>query len=350
MQYAILRHGKIKAPLMGAAVAHNNRTGKLEKCNIDATLTPLNQVLKMDGTVAERLRKKLKGLTTKVRKDAVVAVELMLSASPEWFDGLTKDRAALHQNPKFRLWASNTMKWARQEFGQNIIDVALHMDESSPHMHVLAVPLTKDGRLCAKEVLARAELTRRQDSYAKAVEELGLSRGDPASETKRRHIKLKEKPPAGGGKVSELVEQLAAANIKIEQQAKQIQSLQSFCTEYMAEQVAMKKELAEAKQTLAIERMLAADTAASKKEAQELRENSENDPDTAMALFIDKHKGLGWCSHKEAVVGVLSAFEGRIAVLHLGRGRLALYEFDSEEKVLQLARGQLKDRGHDFGR
>lgn len=349
MQYAILRHGKIKAPLMGAAVAHNNRTSKLEKCNIDATLTPLNQVLKMEGTVAERLANKLKGLTTKVRKDAVVAVELMLSASPEWFDGLTKDRAALHQHPKFRQWASNTMKWARQEFGQNIIDVALHMDESSPHMHVLAVPLTQDGRLCAKEVLARSELTRRQDSYAKAMEELGLSRGDPAKETKRRHIKLTEKPD-GGGKASELAAQLAAANAKIEQQGKLIQRLQGFCTEYMAEQAAMKKELAEAKQALATERMLAADMAAIRQAAQELRENAENDPETAMALFLDQYKELPWCSPQEAAVGTLVASEGTFAVLHLGRGRHALFEFDSVEQIQELERGQQQGRGHDFGR
>lgn len=349
MQYAILRHGKIKAPLMGAAVAHNNRTSKLEKCNIDATLTPLNQVLKMEGTVAERLANKLKTLTTKVRKDAVVAVELMLSASPEWFDGLTKDRAALHQHPKFRQWANNAMKWARQEFGQNIIDVALHMDESSPHMHVLAVPLTQDGRLCAKEVLARSELTRRQDSYAKAMEELGLSRGDPAKETKRRHIKLTEKPQ-GGGKASELAAQLAAANTKIEQQAKQIQRLQGFCTEYMAEQAAMKKELAEAKQALEIERLLATGIEASKQEAQELRENAENDPETAMALFLDQHNTLPWCSPQEAAVGTLVASEGTFAVLHLGRGRHALFEFDSVEQIQELERGQQQGRGHDFGR
>lgn len=349
MQYAILRHGKIKAPLMGAAVAHNNRTSKLEKCNIDATRTPLNQVLKGEGTVAERLANKLKVLTTKVRKDAVVAVELVLSASPEWFDGLTTDRAALHQHPKFRQWANNAMKWARQEFGQNIIDVALHMDESSPHMHVLAVPLTKDGRLCAKEVLARSELTRRQDSYAKAMEDLGLSRGDPAKETKRRHIKLTEKPQ-GGGKASELAAQLAAANTKIEQQAKQIQRLQGFCTEYMAEQAAMKKELDEAKQALATERMLAAEMAANRQAAQELRENAENDPETAMALFLDQHKALPWCSPQEAAVGTLVASEGTFAVLHLGRGRHALFEFDSVEQVQELARGKQRDRGHDFGR
>lgn len=349
MQYAILRHGKIKAPLMGAAVAHNNRTSKLEKCNIDANRTPLNWILQHEGSVAERLDSKLKTLTTKVRKDAVVAVELLLSASPDWFDELTKDRTELRKHPKFILWANNSIKWARQEFGQNIIDVALHMDESSPHMHVLAVPLTQDGRLCAKEVLARSELTRRQDSYAKAMEELGLSRGDPAKETKRRHIKLTEKSE-GGGKASELAAQLAAANTKIEQQTKQIQRLQGFCTEYMTEQAAMKKELAEAKQALAAERMVTAEMAAMKKDAQDLRENLENDPETAMALFMDEYRGLRWCSPQEAAVGTLVASEGHIAVLHLGRGQNVLFDFDSAEQVQELARGQQRDRGHDFGR
>lgn len=352
MQYAILRHGKIKAPLMGAAVAHNNRTSKLEKCNIDATLTPLNQVLKMEGTVAERLANKLKTLTTKVRKDAVVAVELMLSASPEWFDGLAKDRAVLHQHPKFRQWANNTMKWARQEFGQNIIDVALHMDESSPHMHVLAVPLTKDGRLCAKEVTSRAEMTRRQDSYAKAMEDLGLSRGDPAKETKRRHIKLTEKPQ-GGGKASELAAQLATANVTIDKLQKQLQRLQGFNMEYSRQISDLEKRLKAKEADLAkmeMEARVVAEMAATKKDAQALRENLENDPETAMALFLDQHKALPWCSPQEAAVGTLVVSEGIFAVLHLGRERYALFEFDSVDQVQKLERGKQQDRGHDFGR
>lgn len=352
MQYAILRHGKIKAPLMGAAVAHNNRTSKLEKCNIDATLTPLNQVLKMEGTVAERLANKLKTLTTKVRKDAVVAVELMLSASPEWFDGLTTDRTALNQHPKFRQWANSAMQWARQEFGQNIIDVALHMDESSPHMHVLAVPLTKDGRLCAKEVLARSELTRRQDSYAKAMEGLGLSRGDPAKETKRRHIKLTDKSE-GGGKASELAAQLAIANATIDKLQKQLHRLQGFNLDY-SRQISDLEQRLKAKEAdlakLAMDTHVAAEMASTKKAAQGLRENLENDPDTAMALFLEQHKGLPWCTPQEAAVGTLVVSEGHIAVLHLGRGRNVLFEFDSAEQVQELARGKQRDRGHDFGR
>jgi len=48
------------------------------------------------------------------------------------------------------------------------------MDESGPHMHVLVVPVTLDGRFCAKEIMARAELTRRQDDSSKATEHLSL--------------------------------------------------------------------------------------------------------------------------------------------------------------------------------
>ncbi len=336
MQYAILRHAKIKAPLMGAAVAHNHRTSKVEKCNIDAAHTPLNQVLKGQGTVAERLAEKLKVLTTKVRKDAVVAVELVLSASPEWFDGLAKDRAALHGHPKFREWVNATMKWARGEFGQNILDVALHMDESSPHMHVLAVPLTKDGRLCAKEVTARAEMTRRQDSYAEAMKGFGLSRGDPAKETKRRHIKLTEKPQ-GGGKASELAAQLAEAHKENALLQKRVADLRKHAQTYAKDLLEARTELETAKFQLQRLKDLMAE-----KEGTRVIE-----PEEAMARFLEEHKALPWVDDKQAAVGTLVASAGRFAVLHLGRGRHGLYEFDSEQVVQELARG--RDRGRDSG-
>lgn len=329
MQYAILRHAKIKAPLMGAAVAHNHRTSSVEKVNIDANQTPLNQVLKAEGTVAERLATKLKTLTTKVRKDAVVAVELVLSASPEWFDGLATDRKALHGHPKFREWVKASIAWARGEFGKNILDVSLHMDESSPHMHILAVPLTKDGRLCAKEVLARTELIRRQDGYSKAMEGFGLSRGDSAKETKRRHIKLTEKPQSGG-KASELAAQLAAANTTIAKQKQLIERLQGFCTEYMSEQKELKGKLATAEKGLADAKRL-------EKQVKENQATAQpHEDEMAMAAFVEQHKDLSWCDPKQAAYGTLVASEGRFVVLHLGRGRHVLFEFPSAQAVQEL--------------
>lgn len=37
-------------------------------------------------------------------------------------------------------------------FGErNVVSAMVHMDESSPHIHAIIVPITRDGRLCAKD-------------------------------------------------------------------------------------------------------------------------------------------------------------------------------------------------------
>lgn len=208
MLYAIMRHGKIKAPLMGAAVAHNHRTTVLEKENIVAELTPLNTQLFRTGSPHQRLAEKLQG--KKKRKDAVVAIEVILSASSEFFDAIEPDRKKLAGHPKFKEWAKKTLAWARKEFGQNIFDLSVHMDEGSPHMHLLVVPLTNDGRLCAKEVMSKSAMIRRQTEYAEAVEDMGLTRGISADKSHRKHV------PLGGGKsAADLEEQLDLAKRQI---------------------------------------------------------------------------------------------------------------------------------------
>lgn len=195
MGYAILRHSKIKGSGKGVCVAHNRRLAGEQKDNIDASLTPLNQYLG-DAGVVGRINDKLPG---KRRKDAVEAVELLLTASPEFFDSIEKDRRKLAVHPTFKKWVKATVSWAQKELGGNVVDVALHMDENSPHMHVLFVPMV-EGRLCAKEVTSRAEMVRRQTSYAEVMGQFGLKRGDSAAETHRKHVPLKGKPSEAGGK------------------------------------------------------------------------------------------------------------------------------------------------------
>ncbi|MGN5281844.1 plasmid recombination protein, partial [Aeromonas dhakensis] len=77
------------------------------------------------------------------RKDAVVAIEFIIQVgnqtdwredpTPECPEGPPIDKA-----------------WADQEFGpENVVSIQLHMDESTPHFHVIATP-SKDGKLQAK--------------------------------------------------------------------------------------------------------------------------------------------------------------------------------------------------------
>ena len=79
----------------------------------------------------------------------------------------------------------------KQRIGeQNILSAIVHMDETSPHMHLCFCPITKDGRLCAKDILGNAKaLAKWQDDIFEHVHERWpLERGEPARETGRKHI------------------------------------------------------------------------------------------------------------------------------------------------------------------
>jgi len=257
MSFAILRHGKVKSTSTGVVNSHNHRgEGAGDKVNIDASKAHLNVFFDGDGAI-DRARSKT---PPKHRKDAVVGIEIMLSASPEFFDAIEKDREKLAKHPTFLEWVKKSVGWLKAEFGTNLVDTVLHMDESSPHLHSIVVPLTKDGRLCGKELMSRANLQRRQTEYAKAVDGFGLKRGDPAAETKRKHIGLKEKGDAGsGGATAKTIASLTTELEKSYGTIKRQQSLWNAECKKLDEDkkelknnlLLMKKELVDSKSKLA---------------------------------------------------------------------------------------------------
>ena len=60
------------------------------------------------------------------------------------------------------------------------------MDEKTPHLHLVFVPLTEDNRLCAKEIIGnRATLMKWQDNFYEYMlqKHSDLERGESASKT-----------------------------------------------------------------------------------------------------------------------------------------------------------------------
>ena len=116
----------------------------------------------------------------KIRSNAVHAVELVLTFSP----GALKDE-------QLKEWAYVNMKWVSKNFGgtQNIIDCQLHLDESTPHLHCIVVPLDDRGRLNARTFLGgtRERMSELQTSYAQDMERFGLERGISRTITKAQH-------------------------------------------------------------------------------------------------------------------------------------------------------------------
>jgi hypothetical protein len=174
--FAIMRAKKLKGMgSVASSLGHCFR--ERETLNADSELTPKNQHLKIgkeelaiDSTdkAMGRLRDRL---PEKRRKDAVLAVEYMMTASPEWWE--TADKK---QRQEF---FSESLGWLVDKYGAgNIVAFSIHNDEKTPHASAYVVPRTQDGRLSAKEFIGnRTKMSDDQTSYAAKVEHLGLERG-----------------------------------------------------------------------------------------------------------------------------------------------------------------------------
>ena len=129
-----------------------------------------------------------KGHTGKkaIRKDAVKFLSLILTGTHEQTSKITKSKEL------FEPWIRANIKFLEEEYGkENIVKLELHRDEKTPHFHAIVVPLTKDGRLSAKEVVGdRKKLKSFQDRYAAAMKPFGLERGE--EESQNTHITTKE--------------------------------------------------------------------------------------------------------------------------------------------------------------
>ena len=118
----------------------------------------------------------------KVRKDAVLQIELVLTYTKKDMDVMTEDE-----------WCKANVEWLKEYFGEeNLINVVLHKDESDDHLHALVSMIdreTGEPRFNAKKWLGgRKAMIELQNSYAKAMEPFGLKRGEKNSRASHQDL------------------------------------------------------------------------------------------------------------------------------------------------------------------
>lgn len=196
-QYVVAHCRKLKTPAgLRNVVAHNSR-----KAVYDHDLHPLlsmpdyikhpelrkhNEGDRPDAeAVFKRRSDRMKDaeLLRKPKKDAATAIEVVISASPEWF---------AKQTPKdVKAYFADARKALTDRFGaENLLQWNTHWDETSPHMHVLFVPIMateKGNKYTSSEFLGgRNGLREFQDfMYFRVGKKHGLERGQEGS--KARH-------------------------------------------------------------------------------------------------------------------------------------------------------------------
>ncbi|MEO4904141.1 MobV family relaxase, partial [Bacteroides thetaiotaomicron] len=159
--YAIMRCKKLaKMGNVAASLKHAYR--ERETPNADASRTPDNEHRAASST-DEAMGRIRELLPDKRRKDAVLAVEYVMTASPEWWKQASQEQQAA--------FFDQAHKWLADKYGADrIVTASIHRDETSPHMTAFVVPLTQDGRLSAKEFIGnKAQMTRDQTTFAASV-------------------------------------------------------------------------------------------------------------------------------------------------------------------------------------
>lgn len=190
--FAILRHSKITSQQqLTVAAAHNARDMFVPNA------IPGDPPVVLAGTAdpGRDLRDLLaRKEVARPRKGAVIGIEIVLTASPEFFErGDDAARAA-----RLADWSADQLRYLRDRYGaDNVVNALLHLDEKTPHIHAIVAPLVYKAdrrekganagrlawRLTAHDVIGgnRSRLADEQTRYADAMAHHGLRRGIPSN-------------------------------------------------------------------------------------------------------------------------------------------------------------------------
>ena len=190
MPHAIARIAKLKARNVKGSELHTSRVSAVPNANPEVkNIRFIGQPGSVNSSNLETLVRKRIGNQT-IRKNAVLCVELMLTASPEYFRPNEPSKAGYYQPEKLEDFQAAVHQWLDQEYGDRIVRAELHLDEVTPHIHAYLVPLDERGKLNCRGIFGgRAKLSQFQDSYAEALAPLGLERGIKGSRAKHTTVK-----------------------------------------------------------------------------------------------------------------------------------------------------------------
>lgn len=138
-------------------------------------------------------------------KSSVLVGELVYTAAADYFGG--KGYQNWNQET-VTAWRDAVMKMLAKVFGERIVAIIFHQDESAPHLHVYVMPLVQhksrprwnpngrkaryaDGqyKLSSRAFFTRSNLIKWQDEYGFAIQPLGLLRGRRGSEATHKQMR-----------------------------------------------------------------------------------------------------------------------------------------------------------------
>lgn len=202
MSYAIIRNIKYKRENLKGIYRHNERRNKnYSNANIDKEKSYLNYSIKSPQYSYEKEFERIKdkyNLKGQIKTVSNIACEYIITSDKEFFETIGEE-----ETKRYFETAYNFVAEYKNLGEQYIMSAKVHMDEKTPHMHLIFLPVvhTKDKKGNDIDKLACSEFWKAKDSYRQLQNafydymisnNFELKRGLSKEETGREHIDLKE--------------------------------------------------------------------------------------------------------------------------------------------------------------
>ena len=186
-KYAIMRFQKYKLGSVAKLERHQQHrshlTNRAHPEQVDKNRTWKRYDETMSKTVRKAIKEQEKNTGRKVRKDANVICEFVLTFSPE-------------MSGQFNMpdWVRANFSWISKIFGkEKFLRADLNMDQKTPHLHCFVLMTDEQGKFNSSKFFnKKQQLIEMQDSYAADMAQFGLIRGESKEITKARHQTLDE--------------------------------------------------------------------------------------------------------------------------------------------------------------
>lgn len=202
MSYAIIRNDKLtRVDAQGSYIHNDRRTKGHSNKDIDPTRTHLNFWCKKNELTYIREFDKMKkeyDLKGTIRSNSNIMCEMMITSDNAFFNkiGLEETKRYFKESYKFVCNYKNLGE-------KYIVSAAVHLDETTPHMHLVYIPIihtkNKEGKdidkICCRDFWKGRDSYRQlQNAFHKYITSKGfdLERGLPVEETGAKHEKIED--------------------------------------------------------------------------------------------------------------------------------------------------------------
>ena len=232
MSYMVARMQKMKAVNLGGAYRHNERIFEnhsnkdidTSRSHLNYELTERDRELSYKSQIEDYINEN-KVSERAIRKDAVLCDEWIITSDKTFFEKLDQE--------KTRDFFETAKNYFAENYGEeNIAYASVHLDESTPHMHMGVVPF-ENGKLSSKAMFDREELKKIQDELPKYMNEHGfdLQRGELNSEAKHKTVAEFKKDLA----TTELQQELDRLNEVLKEKYEELDKIELRASESLSE-------------------------------------------------------------------------------------------------------------------